>query len=159
MGLTSEIPEHDSAPHLDDSKVGLAPSWKSLFSFTARKHLPTLVIGAVLALLAGCVTPVLAIFLGNVFDAFTSFGAGQIAIDGLRSQIVANCFGMLGLGSAGWFLNSAYFAVFVAFGELQASNIRSKVFAELIQRDVEWFEAQKEGSGAFLSGVQASVLP
>jgi ATP-binding cassette subfamily B (MDR/TAP) protein 1 len=109
----------------------------------------------VLALLAGCVTPVIAIFLGNVFDAFTSFGAGQIAIDGLRSQIVASCLGMLGLGAAGWFLNSAYFAVFVAFGELQASNIRSKVFAELIQRDIEWFEAQKEGSGAFLSGVQA----
>lgn len=155
MGLTSEMPEHDNASHLNDSKVGLTPSWESLFSFTTRRHLPTLVIGAVLALLAGCVTPALAIFLGNVFDAFTSFGAEQISFDQLRSQIVASCLGMLGLGAAGWFLNSAYFTVFVAFGELQAFNIRNKVFAELIQRDVEWFEAQKEGSGAFLSGIQA----
>jgi ATP-binding cassette subfamily B (MDR/TAP) protein 1 len=153
MGLESK--DHDGASSQNDSSAGLAPGWKSLFSFTTRKHLPTLIIGAILALLAGCVTPTLAIFLGNVFDAFTSFGAGQIAVDRLRSKIVTSCFGMLGLGAAGWFLNSAYFAVFVAFGELQASNIRSKVFAELIQRDVEWFEDQQEGSGAFLSGVQA----
>lgn len=155
MELKSKIPDHDAASPQNDSTVGPTPSWKSLFSFTTRRHLPTLVIGAVLALLAGCVTPVLATFLGNVFDAFTSFGAGQLAADGLRSKIVASCFGMLGLGVTGWFLNSAYFAVFVAFGELQASNIRTKVFADLIQRDIEWFEAQQEGSGAFLSGVQA----
>lgn len=155
MGLKSKNPDYDGASLQNDSAAGLAPSWKSLFSFTTRRHLPTLIIGSILALLAGCVTPALAIFLGNVFDAFTSFGAGQVAVGGLRSKIIASCFGMLGLGAAGWFLNSAYFAVFVAFGELQASNIRNKVFSELIQRDIEWFEAQQEGSGAFLSGVQA----
>jgi ATP-binding cassette subfamily B (MDR/TAP) protein 1 len=155
MGLKSKVPGHDGASLQNDNAAELAPGWKSLFSFTTRRHLPTLITGAALALLAGCVTPALAIFLGNVFDAFTSFGAGQIAVEGLRSKIVASCFGMLGLGAAGWFLNSAYFAVFVAFGELQASNIRSNIFSELIQRDVEWFEAQQEGSGAFLSGVQA----
>lgn len=155
MGLKSKTSDHDGASLQIDSAAGLEPGWKSLFSFTTRRHLPTLIIGAILALLAGCVTPALAIFLGNVFDAFTSFGAGQTAVDGLRSKIFASCLGMLGLGAAGWFLNSAYFAVFVAFGELQAANIRNKIFAELIQRDVEWFEAQQEGSGAFLSGVQA----
>lgn len=147
------------APHIEAMEYGGAavskPSWKSLFGFTTRKHLPTLTVGAAVALLGGCVTPVLAIFLGNVFNLFTEFGAGQIAAHGLRSQIVTNCLGMIGLGVAGWILNGTYFAMFVAFGEMQASTIRRKVFAELLKRDVEWFEAQSEGSGAFLSGIQA----
>jgi ATP-binding cassette subfamily B (MDR/TAP) protein 1 len=131
------------------------PSWMSLFGFTTRRHLPTLVVGSVFALVASGVTPALAIFLGNVFDSFTSFGAGLTDSQGLQDQIIKNCFGMVGLGAAGWFLNGAYYALFVAFGEMQASSIRSEVFIELLKRDIEWFEAQSEGSGAFLSSVQA----
>lgn len=148
MAHEPKLPEHDGA-------AVLKPSWKSLFGFTTQKHLSTLVLGATLALFAGCVTPVLAIFLGNVFDLFTSFGAGQTDAAELRSKIVTNCFGMMGLGAAGWFLNGAYFATFVVFGEYQAFSIRNKVFAKLLNRDVAWFEGQREGSGAFLSGIQA----
>lgn len=133
----------------------LETSWKTLFSFTSRKHLPVLITGSIFALFAGCVTPILAVLLGNVFDAFTSFGAGQADADTLRSKIATNCLGMVGLGAAGWFLNGAYFMIFVAFGEFQAASIRRKVFQELLKRDIEWFEAQREGSGAFLSGIQA----
>jgi ATP-binding cassette subfamily B (MDR/TAP) protein 1 len=137
------------------SNADISPSWKSLFGFTTRRHLPTLVIGIFFALVASCVAPALAIFLGNVFDSFTSFGAGQIDAGGLRQKIIRNCLRMIGLGAAGWFLNGAYFAIFVAFGEMHASEIRSQVFLELLKRDVEWFEARGEGSGAFLSGIQA----
>ncbi|KAJ5949072.1 hypothetical protein N7454_000656 [Penicillium verhagenii] len=158
-------------PHIDAAEVGgghvypqeseagprLQTSWKVLFSFTSRKHLPILIIGSIFALFAGCVTPVLAVLFGDVFDAFTSFAAGQADADTLRSKIVTNCLGMLGLGAAGWFLNGAYYMIFVAFGEFQAANIRRKVFSELLKRDIEWFEAQKEGSGAFLSGIQAHI--
>ncbi|KAJ5095972.1 ABC transporter integral membrane type 1 [Penicillium alfredii] len=149
-------PRTDAQP-TEESNSGIKPSWKSLFGFTAREHLPTLIIGSFSALFAGCVTPVLAVFLGGVFDSFTSYGAGQLDADGLRGNIVTNCLGMIGLGVAGWFLNGAYFALFVAFGELQAFGVRSTVFVELLKRDVQWFEAQKEGSGAFLSSVQAHV--
>lgn len=138
-----------------DGVGGLKSSWKSIFSFTTRQHLPILLIGTLFALLAGCVTPVLAIFLGNVFDVFTAFRAGEAGADHLRDKITTNCISMVGLGTAGWFLNSAYFAVFVAFGELQASNIRAMMFVKLLKRDIAWFEAHKEGSGAFLSGIQA----
>ncbi|KAJ5173009.1 hypothetical protein N7492_005602 [Penicillium capsulatum] len=133
------------------------PSWGSLFGFTLRAHLPTLIPGAVFALLAGCVTPALAILLGNLFDAFTNFGAGRITGDELRTRVESNCLGVFGLGAAGWLLNGAYFAAFVVFGALQACFIRKRLFAELLKRDVEWFEAQDEGVGAFLSGVQAHV--
>lgn len=131
------------------------PGWKSLFGFTTRRHLPTLIFGSIFALVASCVTPALAVFLGNVFDSFTSFGADQIDAKGLHGQVITSCLGMIGLGVAGWFLNGAYYALFVAFGEMQASVIRSQVFLELLNRDVEWFEAKSEGSGALLSGIQA----
>ncbi|KAJ5811972.1 hypothetical protein N7474_008273 [Penicillium riverlandense] len=146
----------------DSNNVGadrspMQPSWKSLFGFTSKRHLPTLVAGSCFALVASCITPAFAIFLGNIFDSFTSFGAGQSSAQRLQDSIVSNCFGMVGLGVAGWFLNGAYYALFVAFGELQASSIRDNVFIELLKRDVEWFEAQQEGSGAFLSGIQANI--
>lgn len=131
------------------------PSWRSLFYFTTRKHLSSLILGSAFALLAGCATTALAIFLGDVFNAFTAFGAGDINSDGLQSKILTGCLGMIGLGSAGWFLNGAYYAAFIAFGEFQASTVRRNVFIELLSRDVEWFEAQQEGSGALLSGIQA----
>ncbi|QQK41309.1 ABC a-pheromone efflux pump AtrD [Penicillium digitatum] len=133
------------------------PGWTSLFGFTTRRHLPTLIFGSIFALVASFVTPALAIFLGNVFDSFTSFGSGHTDSKGLHSQVITHCFGMIGLGVTGWFLNGAYYALFVAFGEMQASVIRSQVFLELLKRDLEWFEAKNEGSGAFLSGIQAHI--
>lgn len=133
----------------------LMPTWRSLFGLTPRAHLLILVPGAVLALLAGCATPALAIFLGNLFDAFTNFGAEKITGNELRAKVVSSCLGMFGLGLAGWLLNGAYFAAFVVFGEMQACSARKKLFTKLLKRDVEWFEARDEGTGAFLSGVQA----
>ncbi|KAJ5774104.1 ABC transporter integral membrane type 1 [Penicillium paradoxum] len=131
--------------------------WKSLFAFTTRRHLPTLILGSIFALVASCVTPALAVFLGNVFDAFNSFGAQKTDAQELSNKIITNCFGMIGLGTAGWFLNGGYYALFVVFGEMQACNIRSQVFLKLLRHDVEWFEAKSEGSGALLSGIQAYI--
>ncbi|KAJ5708386.1 hypothetical protein N7488_008187 [Penicillium malachiteum] len=149
---------HSSETEWEEEDPGhIRTNWKSLFSFTTRKHLPILIAGSIFALFAGCVTPVLAVLLGNVFDDFTSYGAGQSDADTLRSKIATNCLGMVGLGASGWFLNSAYYMIFVAFGEFEASSIRGKIFVELLKRDVAWFEAQKEGSGAFLSGIQANI--
>ena len=130
------IPSQHNAPILNSS-------WKALFFFTTRKHVGVLVVGCIFALLAGCVTPVLAVLLGDVFNAFTSFGAGQIDSDDLHRRIIQSCFAMVGLGAAGWFLNGAYFLIFVAFGELQAASIRSKAFVSGIQayvhhRKVKW---------------------
>ncbi|KAJ6187515.1 hypothetical protein N7519_002423 [Penicillium mononematosum] len=154
------LPNRKTSDSSDANKQNIPegnPGWKSLFGFTTRRHLPTLIFGFIFALVASCVTPALAVFLGNVFDSFTSFGADQIDAKGLHGQVITSCLGMIGLGVAGWFLNGAYYALFVAFGEMQASVIRSQVFLELLNRDVEWFEAKSEGSGALLSGIQAHI--
>ncbi|KAJ5681901.1 ABC transporter integral membrane type 1 [Penicillium maclennaniae] len=94
---------------------------------------------------------------GKYFRRIHSIWRGGTGADYLRDTVTTNCIGVLGLAAAGWFLNSAYYATFVAFGELQASSIRTSVFVELLKRDVAWFESQEEGSGALLSGIQAQV--
>ena len=152
------FPERKTSDHDDTNKENIhggSPGWKSLFEFTTRRHLPTLIFGSIFAVVASCITLALAIFLGNVFDSFTSFGADQTGAKELHGEVITNCLGMIALGVAGWFLNGAYYSLFVAFGEMQASVIRSQVFLELLKRDVEWFEAKSEGSGALLSGIQA----
>ena len=141
-------------PELQDDCPDETP-WKSLFTFTCRKHLAVVIIGAFFAICAGFITPIFAIFLGRVFEEFTSYGAGQITASTLRSKITANCIKIVILGVADWGLNTAYYGIFVGAGEFYAERIREKVFRELLKRDIEWFEAQKEGSGALLSGIQA----
>ena len=164
MARKSHFIEHDA----DDFKQGAEnksnkskpkkqtkPGWKSLFYFSNRRHIPIIIAGSVFALLAGCVTTALAIFLGDVFNAFTAFGDGDIEYDGLHSKILSGALGMIALGAAGRFLNGVYYAAFMIFGEFQASTVQREIFIELLSRDVEWFEAQEEGSGALLSRIQA----
>ncbi|KAF7125812.1 hypothetical protein CNMCM5793_002105 [Aspergillus hiratsukae] len=127
----------------------------SLFGFTTKNHVPTLSLATVLALLASSVTPIFAIFLGDIFNSFTSFGGGGISGDDLLRKVARQCIALSGLGIASWVLNGAYFSLFIVFGELQVSNARTRIFEELLGRDQEWFENQKDGTKAFLSYLQA----
>ncbi|GFF98744.1 ABC a-pheromone efflux pump AtrD [Aspergillus lentulus] len=132
-------------------------SWMSLFGFTSRNHTPTLCLATVLALLASSVTPIFAILLGDIFNSFTSFGGSDISGDDLLRKVTRHSIALSGLGIASWVLNGAYFSLFIVFGELQVSNARTRVFEELLGRDQEWFETQKDGTKAFLSYLQAQI--
>ncbi|EAW25244.1 ABC transporter ATP-binding protein [Aspergillus fischeri NRRL 181] len=129
----------------------------SLFGFTTKNHLPTLSLATALALLASSVTPIFAILLGDIFNSFTSFGGGDISGDDLLRKVARHGIALSGLGIASWVLNGAYFSLFIVFGELQLSNARTRIFEELLGRDQEWFETQKDGTNAFLSYLQAQI--
>lgn len=131
------------------------PTWLSLFRFTSKRHIPVFVFGVILAIAASLTTPALAILLGSIFDKFTLFGAGTISGHRLVEKVTSGCFGLACLGAASWALNASYFTLFVLFGELQASSARGKLFEELLKRNLEWFETQPDGTGAFLSSLQA----
>ncbi|GIC91035.1 uncharacterized protein Aud_007476 [Aspergillus udagawae] len=132
-------------------------SWMSLFGFTTKNHLPILSLATVLALLASSVAPIFAILLGDIFNSFTSFGGGDISGDDLLRKVASHGIALSGLGIASWVLNGAYFSLFIVFGELQVSNARTRIFEELLGRDQEWFETQKDGTKAFLSYLQAQI--
>lgn len=126
-----------------------------LFSFTTKKHIPTLTLAILFAFVASIATPTLAVILGQIFNAFTLFGGGRITADELSRTTIKFCIGLAGLGSASWLLNGLYFITFVIFGELQVAQARCGLFKGLLKKNQEWFETQKDGSRAFLSGVQA----
>lgn len=131
------------------------PTWLSLFRFTAKRHLPVLFLGVFLAVAASLTTPAMAVLLGNIFNTFTLFGAGSISGQSLVEKVTSGCVGLACLGAVSWALNASYFTLFIIFGELQASSSRGKLFEELLKRNLEWFETQQDGTGAFLSSLQA----
>ena len=128
--------------------------WRSLFSFTAHTHAIPLMIAVLLTIASGIVIPGLAYFLGKIFDSFTAFGANKLASNGLRQKVFHDCVALAGLGSASWLLNGGYFMFWLFFGELQARNVRDKLFNGMLDKDLEWFEMQQSGIGALLPRLQ-----
>ena len=129
--------------------------WIGLLSFMVKKHILILALAIAFALLAGLVMPFFAFVLGNLFNSFMLFGARSISSQMLLDNVVSGCVRLAGLGIASWVLNGSYFFLFIVFGEQQAANARGAVFQGLLEKNIEWFEAQKDGTAAFLSCLQA----
>lgn len=163
LSFEETLPEHEeemaSSNPGDRDETHLSASWKSLFNFTTRKHILTLAATLIVTIAAGITTPAFAIFLGNLFEYFTKFGAGTISDGQLLVEISSNCLALLGLGAVIWVLNGGYFTFWLMFGELQARTVRDRLFTELLKKDIQWFETRKGGVGAFLSDLQAQVSP
>lgn len=128
--------------------------WRSLLNFMAPSHWIPFILALVVTIASGIVIPALAIFLGKIFDSFTNFGAGQLSGRKLVQKISIDCYALLGLGSASWMLNGAYFMLWLVFGELQAKSVRDKLFDGMLEKDLEWFEMRKSGVGALLPRLQ-----
>lgn len=139
--------------------LGWRPSWLSLFSFTTKKHIPTLCFAIFFASLASASSPIFATLLGEAFNSLASFGSAQISAQELIQKTKISCIKLACLGVYSWFCNSIYFILFVTFGELQVANARGTLFKGLLQKDQEWFETQQDGTRTFLSCLQASVMP
>ena len=129
--------------------------WIGLLSFMVKKHILILALAIAFALLAGLVMPFFAFILGNLFDSFMLFGANSISSQTLLDQVVTSCLRLAGLGITSWVLNGSYFLFFIVFGEQQAASARKDIFQGLLEKDIEWFEAQEDGTAAFLSYLQA----
>lgn len=147
----------ESAGHIDDDvrtdRVKRA-SWRSLFNFTSKSHLFPLLAALTLSVASGIIIPALALFLGKVFDSFTSFGAGAISGSSLIRKVSKNAVGLAGLGCASWLLNGCYFMAWLVFGELQAKSVRDRLFDGMLQKDMEWYDMRKAGVGALMPRLQ-----
>ncbi|KAI9042605.1 ABC transporter ATP-binding protein [Aspergillus affinis] len=133
------------------------PRWAALFNFAAKKHIPLMSLALLMTVAASLVIPVFAIFLGQIFDAFTSLGGGEISSQDLIQKTTKGCIELVILGVIGWFCNGIYFTFFVALGELQVAEARRELFEGLLRRDQEWFENQEVGAKAFLSTLQSQL--
>ena len=135
--------------------IGMAKSkWKSLFNFSSRQHAPILVIALLLSTAAGITGPALAVFFGRIFDSFSAYGSG--ATDGamLTRKVSNDAIALCILGGTVWLLKGGYFGLWIGFGELQAKNARDRLFQNLLEKDLEWYEMCTSGIGALLPRLQ-----
>ncbi len=138
--------------HSETSKP--RPRWRSLFAFTTKKHTLPLCLALLLSMGSGIVSPLLAIFLGRIFDAFTNFGSGTLGEDEFRNDISTYSSYLAGLGLASWLLNGTFFMSWLAFGEVQARTCRGRIFNGLLDKPTEWYDTKKSGIGALVPRLQ-----
>lgn len=151
----NEINMEDSTP----AQQPVKSSWRHLFLFTKASHAFPLA-GALLAsaLTAGFKT-VLAIILGKVFDIIAGYGRGSLSSSEAISDISKWSLVLLGMGVGYWMANSLFLAFWVVFGELQADSIRKDLFANLLDRDMAWFNSQPDGISSLLIRIQRFAVP
>ena len=149
-----EIEEERGMLGDDESDYKGRAGWRSLFIFTTKRHHVTLFFAAAFSVLSGIVMPAVAIVLGIIFDDFTKFGAHQLSRHELVSRITTGCVALAGIASLRWFLNSAFYLLWMVFGELQAKTVRDKLFEGLLNRDIEWYDKRKGGVGALIPRCQ-----
>ena len=141
----------------DEPQYKERAGWRSLFIFTTKRHYVTLFFAAAFSGLSGIVMPTVAIVLGRIFDDFTRFGAHQLNRHELISRITTGCLTLVEIASLSWFLNSAFYLLWMVFGELQAKTVRDKLFEGLLNRDIEWYDRRKDGIGALVPRFQTQV--
>ena len=147
--------EHAGDLETDDEEKPLAKAnWRSLFSFTSKRDTVPFVLALTFTIAAGIITPVLAIFLGNIFDVFTKFGAGEISGSDLLNKISTYVVVLAGLGSASGVLHATYFMLWLAFGELQAKHVRERLFHGMLEKDMAWYDMRTDGIDTQVSRLQ-----
>ena len=138
----------------EDNNVAKSASWRSLFKFTSKTDILLLLSALILSIAAGIVTPALAIFLGKIFDLFTNFGAGEINGSDLVNEVSTNAIVLVVLGAASGLLHTGYFVLWLVFGELQAKNIRERLFNGMLEKDMSWYDMRTDGIETLISRLQ-----
>lgn len=130
------------------------PKWKHLFAFTTRRHLPYLVGGGLSSAGAAALRTVLAIILGRVFDVVAAFGNGQKSGVEALSDVSRYCVILAALGVAQWVVNSLFLAIWIVFGEAQASAVRDIIFKGLLTMGKAWFDSLPDGTTGLVASIQ-----
>ena len=148
------VPRADPEADEEENNLVKYASWHSLFNFTSKTDMFLLLSAVILSIAAGIVTPALAIFLGKIFDLFTNFGAGEISGSDLMNEVSTNTIVLAALGAASGLLHAGYFVLWLVFGELQAKNIRERLFHGMLEKDMSWYDMRTDGIETLVSRLQ-----
>ena len=139
---------------IKEDDVYVDATWKSLFAFTTKAHIPVLCAGLLLSTASGIVVPAFSYFLGKIFDTFADFGEGKTTGHDLVHKNTQFAIYLTGLGGVSWVLNGSFFVAWLVFGELQAQSARDQLFFSMLQKDMAWYDTIKAGIGASISRQQ-----
>ncbi|KAI2467630.1 P-loop containing nucleoside triphosphate hydrolase protein [Annulohypoxylon bovei var. microspora] len=134
-----------------------SPSFKHLFTFTTWRHCGPLAAGIAASIFSGALRTSLAILIGKIFEVISEFGSGQLNGPETLAQVSSWCVILTLIGGAGWFVNFAFMFSWILFSELQAKNIRQRVFRAMLRKDMEWFDRQEDGVASLLVRMQTQT--
>jgi ATP-binding cassette, subfamily B (MDR/TAP), member 1 len=129
-------------------------TWKSLFAFTRWSHAAALIAAIAAAGITAALKTVLAIVLGQIFDIIGDFGNGTQNGTTTVAEVARWAVILVVLGIGNWAANSAFIALWIAFGELQANSVRNEVFQSLLSRNIAWFDEQDQGISSLLVRIE-----
>jgi ATP-binding cassette subfamily B (MDR/TAP) protein 1 len=127
---------------------------KSLLSFVERNDTLLIISALVLAALAGAIKPIVAIFLGKIFEDLTSYGAAQLSAPELISKVSTCCIALTALGLASWLINGTFFFAWIFIGERHAVNARKGLFISMLNKEMQWYDLRQDGIGSLLIRIQ-----
>lgn len=159
-----KIAQHVELQHVEltvedgENEQSKNPSWRSIFHFTSRIHFIPLAVAVIMAALSGVIIPAVAVILGKIFNIFAQYGSNAITGPGLVEQISWYAVALTVVGVASGILNGGFFAFWISFGELQAKSAREKLFNEMLEREMEWYDLRRAGINTLISRVQTYVL-
>ena len=139
---------------LNEDEAGSSSSWLALFNYTSRQHTLSLTIALIFSIASGVIAPALTLFLGKVFDQFSDYGSGKIQSSTIVHNVGKYSVYLCGLGIASGVFNGAFYAGWLAFGELQAKAAREELFKSLLAKEMEWFDMREMGVETLVSRLQ-----
>jgi ATP-binding cassette subfamily B (MDR/TAP) protein 1 len=151
---TFKCPRRDKAVDNGDEPGTVKPSWRSLFTFTTRKHLPVIAGALFATLLSSLIRPTSTIFFGKIFSVLTLFGAGSLEAHTTLQQISVWCTVLASLGGLSWLLEGTFVLTWMVFGELQAKWVREEMFSGMLDKEMDWYDMHKDGIGSLLIRIQ-----
>lgn len=148
-----EEPQPPSEPY-----VAPQPSFRLLLSLTTRSDAIILLPAILTAVCAAAMPALMAIVVGQAFDAFARFPVSSDPSPAARADLLHDL-GLVALYlaaiSAGVFLLSgALSALWIWFGERTVMRLRRIVYTAIASREIEWFDL---GAGADLGEGEESV--
>jgi hypothetical protein len=159
--MTPDSVQDSKHQQLDPTKyttTKTVPSWRCLFSFFERKHIPTAISAAVCSIGAGASQPVNAILYGKIFTEITRFGVGTLtAQQFLHNASIWSTALAIAAGGA-WIVHGASLSSWMIFGELQAKSARTNIFQPMLEKELQWYDLRDDGVGSLLVRIQTYVI-
>ncbi|KAI0102657.1 P-loop containing nucleoside triphosphate hydrolase protein [Nemania sp. FL0031] len=133
------------------------PSLLNIFTFMAWRHSWLLVAGLVAAALTGALSTAMSLLLGRIFAVISQFGSGHLTGSDTIAQVSSWCVLLTVIGGAALLVNFMFLCSWIAFGELQARNVRSSMFRGLLKKEVAWFDTRQDGIPSLLVRMQTQT--
>lgn len=137
----------------EDESVGRA-RWTDLFIFCRGPNTSILISAILFTIISGTILPGQAIFLGKMFNLFTSLGSGQLSGLDLIEHMTSFAFRFCIFGAVSGVSNSFFFGTWITFSELQAKLARENIFTSMLKKEIAWFDARRAGVETFVSRLQ-----